>query len=163
VEANGAVMGAGAALTAVAQDGVTIVRGATMKSPAVTRPTPAIEGSPSQPKTLEPVPDPARPVYQKHHPGQPVVDHVKARSLGGSATDPENLHIKPWEWNSRKGAYEGQIRKEIQRYMKAGLSEKQARFVVQGELDWLENDVMARPMDPDVLDRLPAPNQNPGK
>ncbi|WP_417388076.1 Hint domain-containing protein [Gimesia sp.] len=58
-------------------------------------------------RVLNPVSDLARPVYKQGHPGKPVVDHISARAAGYHATDPKNLHVKPWEWNARKGALEG--------------------------------------------------------
>lgn len=81
-------------------------------------------------KTLNPVLDPARPPYKRGHAGQPVVDHVKARAAGGHPTDPSNLDLKPWEWNARKGAYEGQLLKAKREYMeqfiKHGMAESDA-------------------------------------
>jgi hypothetical protein len=103
-----------------------------------------------------PVADPERPVYLKEHSGKPVEDHIRARSLGGDATDPANLDTKPLEWNSRKGAYE-RLHATAKRWLIAmGLKPEQGEHVLSHELDWLMNDVLGRPTDPNVLDNLPA-------
>jgi len=108
-------------------------------------------------RTLTPVRDPAPPVYKRGHPGKPVQDHVKARAAGGHPTDPANLHTKPWEWNARKGAYEGQLLKEKQRLVKEGLTPEQADAVLADEWHWVQTDVLGRPMDPELLNTIPAP------
>jgi hypothetical protein len=108
-------------------------------------------------RTLSPVKDPAPPSYKRGHPGQPVTDHVRARAAGGHPTDPANLHTKPWEWNARKGNYEGQLLKARRRLVEQGLTPQQADEVLAGEWRWLQNDVMPRPMDPDMLDTLASP------
>ena len=108
-------------------------------------------------RTLTPIPDPARPVYKQGHAGKPVVDHIKARAAGGHPTDPSNLDVKPWEWNSRKGAYEGQLLKARQEYIQQGLTPAQADAVLAPEWELLMNDVLARPMDPNILDNIPFP------
>jgi hypothetical protein len=114
-----------------------------------------------------PVEDFARPVYETGHPGKPVVDHVRARSLGGDPVDPANLDIKPWEMNSRKGAVEGQLlnaRKKLMedlgtdpRFQNFFLRKMAVDFVLAGELDWIMNDVHVRPTPPSTLKRIPAP------
>jgi hypothetical protein len=106
-------------------------------------------------RTLTPVADIARPTYTKGHAGQPVVDHIKARAAGGHATDPSNLDIKPWEWNSRKGAYEGQLLEQRAQYTESGLTPEQADQVLESEWKWLQQDVLPRPMDPHTLDTVP--------
>ena len=73
-------------------------------------------------RTLNPVPNPARPVYKQGHAGQPVIDHIRPRAAGGHPNDPSNLHVKPWKWNARKGAYEGQLLKAHQYYIRQGLT-----------------------------------------
>jgi len=108
-------------------------------------------------RTLNPAKDPAPPVYSRGHPGQPVTDHVRARAAGGHPTNPANLDTKPWEWNARKGAYEGQLLMDRRRLIEQGLTPRQADAVLAGEWRWLQNDVMPRPVDPDVLDTTPSP------
>ncbi len=111
-------------------------------------------------RTLNPVTDPVRPVYKQGHAGQPVVDHIRARAAGGHPTDPSNLHGKPREWNSRKGAYEGQLLKARQEYIRQGLTPEQADTLLAQEWEWLMNDVLARPMDPNVLDNILFPGSH---
>jgi hypothetical protein len=116
-------------------------------------------------RTLTPVSDPDRPTYKRGHAGQPVIDHIKARAAGGHPTDPSNLHLKPWEWNSRKGAFEGQLiearRFYIQQFVEQGVSPTDAAHmadeVLAEEWQWLMNDVLAGPRDPNVLDQIPWP------
>lgn len=98
-------------------------------------------------RTLNPVPDPARPVYKQGHAGQPVIDHIRPRAAGGHPNDPSNLHVKPWKWNARKGAYEGQLLKARQYYIRQGLTPEQADAILAQEWEWLMNDVLASPVD----------------
>jgi len=96
------------------------------------------------PKTLTPETDNARPEYVRGHAGQPVVDHIKARALGGHPTDPNNLDIKAWEQNARKGSREGQLKQAKHNYVRQGLTPEQADEVLAGELEWIMNDTHAR-------------------
>jgi hypothetical protein len=84
-------------------------------------------------RTLNPVTDSARPVYKQHHSGKPVVDHLKPRAAGGHPTAPSNLDVKPWEWNARKGAYEGQLIEARRHYIQQGLTPEQADAVLAQE------------------------------
>jgi len=43
------------------------------------------------------------------------------------------------------------------RLIEQGLTPQQADAVLADEWRWLQNDVMPRPMDPDVLDTIPSP------
>ncbi len=118
--------------------------------------TSVIEGKPDV-RILNPVKDPSPPIYKRGHPGKPVTDHIRARAAGGHPTDPANLDIKPWEWNARKGAYEGQLLMDRNRLISEGLTPDEADAVLADEWYWLMNDVMARPMDPRILNTIPAP------
>jgi hypothetical protein len=119
-------------------------------------------------RILNPVTDPVPRVYKQGHPGKPVVDHVRARAAGGHPTDPNNLHVKPWEWNSRKGAYEGQLLKArrdyIAQFVEQGMSTadaaRMADEVLASEWAWLMNDVMPRPIDPNILYTIPNPGSH---
>jgi hypothetical protein len=97
--------------------------------------------------------DPQQPGYNN---GKPVVDHIKARALGGHATDSGNLRVIPNEMNSRKGGYEGKLKKDRAEYIRLGLSKAQVDLVLADELRGLGRDAIPRPMDPKVLDRLEA-------
>jgi RHS repeat-associated protein len=104
-----------------------------------------------------PFADPAPPSYASGHPSRPVVDHVHNRARGGHPTDPANLDVKTWEANSRKAGFEGNYAKDLKKYMDQGLSREQAEHVLQGEHDYILNDVHARPVSPAALDKLPTP------
>ncbi|WP_408182136.1 SpvB/TcaC N-terminal domain-containing protein [Paraburkholderia dipogonis] len=105
----------------------------------------------------EPFTDPLPTRYS--HPSRPVVDHIRFRAGGGSPTDPGNLHVKTWEANSRKGGFEGQLLRDLRKYMELGLSEAEAESVLAGERSWLETDVMARPMG-EALESLSTENMS---
>nr|WP_281720112.1 SpvB/TcaC N-terminal domain-containing protein [Nitrosomonas nitrosa] len=100
----------------------------------------------------EPFTDPLPIRYS--HPSRPVVDHIRFRAGGGSATNPNNLDVKTWEANSRKGGFEGAFLRDLREYMRLGLSRAQAEEVLAGERSWLETDVMARPMSREALESL---------
>jgi hypothetical protein len=100
-----------------------------------------------------PFDDPARPNYD--YPQRPVVDHVLNRARGGHPTDPANLDVKTWEANSRKAGFEGNYTRDLQYYMRQGLSRADAESVLQGEADYIVKDVHARPIDPFLMDELP--------
>jgi hypothetical protein len=103
----------------------------------------------------EPLSDPAPPNYKSGHPSRPALDHIQNRARGGHPTDPNNLDLKTWEANSRKAGFEGNYTRDLQRLMGQGLSRAEAEYVLQGEADYIVNDVHARPVDPFKLDELP--------
>lgn len=100
-----------------------------------------------------PYADPAPPRYG--FPSRPVVDHVHNRARGGHPTDPRNLDTKTWEANSRKAGFEGNYARDLQRYVLMGLPFEKAVDVLRPEVEYIETDVHARPIDPAALDRLP--------
>ena len=95
--------------------------------------------------------DPLRPDYDN---GATHVDHILARALGGTDA-PENLQLLSAETNMRKGGYEGQILRDIEAYIKGGLTPEEARAVVNDEIISLGISPPPRPMPPDILDQLP--------
>ncbi len=84
-----------------------------------------------------------------------MTDHILNRARGGDPVDPANLDTKTWEANSRKAGFEGNYTRDLQRYIDQGLSPQEAEYVLQGEADYIVNDVHARPVDPFALDELP--------
>jgi RHS repeat-associated protein len=104
------------------------------------------------PKTATPYRDPSRPGYNN---GATHLDHTKARSLGGSNAK-SNLRPLPAETNLRKGGYEGQLKAYEEYLIRNGMNPKDARSVIQPEIDALGTSPPPRPMDPAVLDQLPA-------
>ena len=107
---------------------------------------------PSNPRSITPYRDPARPGYNN---GATHMDHAQARSLGGT-NDPVNLRPLPAETNLRKGGYEGELKSYEGYLIRNGMSPKDARSVIQSEIDSMRISPPPRPMDPNVLDRLPA-------
>lgn len=102
--------------------------------------------------------DPAPTVYRNGlTPDTPVVDHIRARALRGHPTDPENLHIKAWSENARKGWHEGEYLREKTRLINQGLTPDQAEWVLEDYLRWIMTDIHATPVDPKILDRLASP------
>ncbi len=102
--------------------------------------------------------DPAPTVYRNGlTPDTPVVDHIRARALRGHPTDPENLHVKAWSENARKGWHEGEYLREKVRLISEGLTPDQAEWVLEDYLRWIMTDIHATPVDPILLDRLPSP------
>ena len=99
-----------------------------------------------------PLSDPAPPAYD--YPQMPVEDHILNRARGGTDS-PDNIDIKTWEANSRKGGLEGNYDRDVQRYVDQGLTPEQARYVLQDEHNMILNDVHPRPVDPQLLDTLP--------
>lgn len=83
------------------------------------------------------------------------------RARGGDATAPSNLDTKTWEANSRKAGFEGNYSRDLRRYMQQGLTRGEAEQVLQGEDDYIQTDVHARPVDPAALDTLPSQPQEP--
>jgi hypothetical protein len=135
--------------------------GSCLERPAECFVAPAAE--PPNVRTLNPVADPARPVYEQGHAGQIVEDHVLSREIADQqgrlpeALDPSNIEPKPYEMNARKGGYEGQYLQDRQALIDGGLTPGQADEVMQETLDWIMNDALPRPMDPRVLDTIPSP------
>jgi RHS repeat-associated protein len=109
-------------------------------------------------------PDPPKYRTDQIDPSQPVVDHREARSHGGHPTDPDNLHMKAWEENARKGGHEGNYLRERRRLTRqltdAGVPRRRAREMAEDVLSdykrWIENDIHARVMDPEIIESLPA-------
>ena len=120
--------------------------------PLIEQEQPGASGPRSVDPQGEPLTDPAPPAYKRGHPSQPVVDHIENRARGGHATAPENLHVKTWEANSRKGGFEGNYTRELKRLVAQGLNVEDARSVLQGEHEYILNDVHARPVDPHALE-----------
>jgi hypothetical protein len=60
------------------------------------------------------------------------------------------------ETNVRKGGFEGQLKAYEQYLIRNGMSPKDGRSVIQAEIDALRVSPPPRPMDPRVLDQLPA-------
>jgi hypothetical protein len=56
----------------------------------------------------------------------------------------------------RKGGLEGALGDYEQYLMENGLSEQEARSVIQAEMESLGKSPPPRPMDPDILDQLPS-------
>jgi hypothetical protein len=102
----------------------------------------------------EPLVDPAPPDYEAYYPSFPVEDHVQNQARGGP-DDPSNIDIKTWEANARKGGLEGAYANDLQGLINQGLSEGDAKSVLQPEDDYILNDVHARPVDPHALDSVP--------
>jgi hypothetical protein len=103
-------------------------------------------------------PDPDPPVYKGDMaPDTPVQDHNHARALGGNATDPDNIDTRAWAENARKGAYEGQYKASLEQLIDGGLTEEEAKWVLEGELRWIQTDIHATPVDPAILKDLPSP------
>jgi hypothetical protein len=103
-------------------------------------------------------PDPAPATYEGNiAPDTTVWDHNTARALGGHPTDLNNLDPRAWAENARKAGFEGQYRLDLDLYMKGGLTEDQAKWVLEPELNAIKNDIHASPVDPKILDRLPSP------
>jgi hypothetical protein len=102
--------------------------------------------------------DPAHPGYNN---GATHMDHEHAKVWGnrGLATRP-----LPAETNMRRGGHDAKLDRDYKELTKAfedsGLSSAEARrrahAAVQGEIDALRNSPPPRPMDPDLLDRLPS-------
>jgi hypothetical protein len=90
-------------------------------------------------------------------PDTPVHDHNLAQALGGHPTDPENLDIRAWAENARKGALEGQYLQDRTDLIAGGLTPEQADWVLEDQLHWIQTDIHASPVDPLILDRLPSP------
>jgi len=103
-------------------------------------------------RTITPYRDPARPGYNT---GATHIDHAQARALGGS-NDPSNLQRLAAETNLRKGGHEGQLKAYEQYLIRNGMSPQDARSVIQAEIDALRVSPPPRPMDPRILDQLPA-------
>jgi RHS repeat-associated protein len=115
----------------------------------------AVTNQPSSVDPLgEPFTDPAPPKYKSGHPSNPVTDHRVNRARGGHPTDPANLDIKTWEANARKGGFEGNYARDFLNYMRQGLSQTEAEYVLRGEADFIVNDVHPRPVNPFALDEL---------
>jgi hypothetical protein len=60
------------------------------------------------------------------------------------------------ETNLRKGGYEGALKAYEQYLIRNGMSPQDARAVIQAEIDAMKVSPPPRPMDPRVLDQLPA-------
>ena len=108
--------------------------------------------------TGEPFVDPAPPNFTPgYYPSRPVVDHRLSRAIArrlerlGEALDSSNMDIKTWEANARKGGFEGNYLQELDAYIQQGLTEQQAMDVLEGELEYIMNDVIARPIDSNVI------------
>lgn len=97
-------------------------------------------------------PDPGQPGYSN---GSSNLDHILARSLGGS-DDRSNLQSLPSETNFRKGGHEGQLVRDRSYYRSHGMSAGDADQVVRPEAESLGKSPPPRPMDPDDLDKLPC-------
>ena len=110
------------------------------------------KGAPANPRTITPYRDPARPSYNN---AATHIDHAQARALGGSNA-PSNLRRLAAETNLRKGGFEGQLKAYEQYLIRNGMTPKDARSVIQAEIDGLRVSPPPRPMDPRILDHLPA-------
>jgi hypothetical protein len=107
---------------------------------------------------VESVPDPDPTTYRNGlRPDTPVLDHIKARALGGDPVDPANLHKKAWSENARKGWHEGEYLRQRRGLMRQGLTQQQAEWVLEDYLRWIKNDIHATPVDPGKLNKLPSP------
>jgi RHS repeat-associated protein len=103
-------------------------------------------------RSITPYRDPARPGYNT---GATHIDHIQARSLGGSNA-PSNLQELAAETNLRKGGHEGALKQYEQYLRRHGMTREDARSVIQPEIDAFRVSPPMRPMDPRVMDRLPA-------
>src|SRR5262249_45301338 len=140
----------------------------TTSAPATTAPAaegaPAAEAGPRGPRralghdVTESFHDPDPTTYRNGlRPDTPVTDHVTARALGGDPVDPRNLHTKAWSENARKGWHEGEYLRLKNAYMKEGLTEAQAEWVLEEYKRFIETDVHPTPVDPRKLDKLKSP------
>jgi hypothetical protein len=112
----------------------------------------SLSASSGGPRTITPYRDPARPGYNN---GATHIDHAQARSLGGT-NDSSNLRPLAGETNLRKGGHERALRAYEQYLIRNGMSPRDARAVIQAEIDAMIVSPPPRPMDPKVLDQLPA-------
>jgi hypothetical protein len=112
----------------------------------------AAEQAARRARSITPYRDPTRPGYNN---GATHIDHAQARSLGGT-NDQGNLRGLPAETNLRKGGYEGELKRYEESLRRGGMSRENARSVIQPEIDAMRNTVVTRPMDPRVMDQLPA-------
>jgi len=103
-------------------------------------------------RTITPHNDPARPGWNN---GATHVDHAQARSLGGT-NHSSNLRELAAETNLRKGGHEGALKAYEEYLMRNGMSRQSASSVIQAEIDAMKISPPPRPMDPRVLDGLPA-------
>ena len=103
-------------------------------------------------------PDPAPRIYKGDMtPDTLVIDHNRARALGGDATDPFNLDPRMWAENAQKGGHEGNYIRERDMLVSEGLTLEQAEWVLEPYRHWIENDIHATPVDPNKLKDLPSP------
>jgi hypothetical protein len=103
-------------------------------------------------------PDPDPRVYRNGlRPDSVVIDHRDARALGGHPTHTDNLNPRAWSENASKGWHEGNYLFLKREYMKKGLTEAQAEWVLEDYRRFIRTDIFATPVDPAKLDRLPSP------
>lgn len=84
-------------------------------------------------------------------PADSVVDHILNRARAGDPTASDNQTTRPYEQNARKGGFEGNYAKDFKRLRDQGLSAEEARYVLQGEDEFIRQDVHPRPVDPQLL------------
>jgi RHS repeat-associated protein len=128
--------------------------GAGEEPPLIEQERPGSSGPRSVDPQGEPLVDPAPPQYKSGHPSLPVTDHIQFRAGGGHPTASWNLDTKTWEANARKGGFEGNYLRDLQRLQAQGLSRAEAEYVLQGEAEYIVNDVHARPVDPHALQSI---------
>jgi LysM repeat protein len=103
-------------------------------------------------------PDPDPRVYRSGlRPDSVVVDHVEARALRGHPTDPSNLNPRAWSENASKGWHEGEYLRLKNEYMRQGLTERQAEWVLEDYRAFIQSDIFATSVDPVKLDKLSSP------
>jgi len=96
--------------------------------------------------------DPDQPGYDN---GATHSDHQRARGLGGP-DEPGNIQELPAETNFRKGGFEGQLARDWEELQEAGFSDEEIEQILGPEIESLGKSPPPRPMDPKILDTLPA-------
>ena len=92
-----------------------------------------------------------------------MIDHRLSRQVARHvfnelwrALERANEQWLPWEWNSRKGYYEGQFIDQFFWLQRNGFSRAEAQEILRDQLEWIMNDVMARRVPNDQLDMYPT-------
>jgi RHS repeat-associated protein len=83
-----------------------------------------------------------------------VNDHKKARALGGEDAS-HNIDKETWETNSRKAGFEGNIAKDRQKMIDAGMDPADVDKALSPEMKWIQNDIHPVPVAPAKLNPLP--------
>jgi RHS repeat-associated protein len=104
----------------------------------------------------KPYPDVTGKKYEgKLSPDKLVDDHKQARALGG-ADNADNIAKESWETNARKAGFEGNIAKDRQTMLDAGMDPADVDQALAPEMKWIQNDIHPVPVDPAKLKNLPA-------